>query len=104
MYLLKVLKCFFCFFSQSDISKKIEALSKKKSCAIVGQWKQSISNHMYWCAASSNGDGQKVVAKWLSITNHVRNVHEGHSEAFPRCTHGPLQEGRKWLSRGKANN
>lgn len=92
------------FFSQSDISKKIEALSKKKSCAIVGQWKQSISNHMYWCAASSNGDGQKVVAKWLSITNHVRNVHEGHSEAFPRCTHGPLQEGRKWLSRGKANN
>ena len=58
---------------------------------------------MCWCAASSNGNGQQVVAKWLSITNHVRNVHEGHSEAFPRYAHGPLQEGRKWLRRGKTN-
>jgi len=68
-------------------------LVKKKSCAILGEWKQSISNHMYWCAASSNGDGQQEVAKWL----------EGHSEAFPRCACGPLQEGRKWLRGSKSN-
>ena len=84
-----------------DISKKIEALAKKKSCAVLGDWKQSISNHLYWCAASSSGDGNQVEAKWLSISNHVTNVHEGHSEAFPRCSHGPLQPERKWLRRGK---
>ena len=86
-----------------DISKKIEALAKKKSCAVLGDWKQSISNHLYWCAASSSGDGKQVEAKWLSISNHVTNVHEGHSEAFPRCSHGPLQQERKWLRRGKTN-
>lgn len=84
-----------------DISKKIEALAKKKSCAVLGDWKQSISNHLYWCAASSSSDGNQVEAEWLSISNHVTNVHEGHSGAFPRCSHGSLSPERKWLRRGK---
>jgi len=85
-----------------DISKKIEALAKKKSCAVLGNWKQSISNHLYLFSAGSNGDGEQVKAKWLSITNHVINVHQGHSETFPSCAHGPLEEERQWLRRGKA--
>jgi len=84
----------------TDVSKKIEALAKKKGCSILGNWKQSISNHLYWCAASSGGDGKEVEAKWLSITNHVVNVHEGHSSKFPQCAHGPLEEERQWLKRG----
>ncbi|XP_068757420.1 uncharacterized protein [Montipora capricornis] len=91
---------FDCWHMATNISKKIEALAKKKSCAVLGDWKQSISNHLYWCAASSSGDGKQVEAKWLSISNHVTNVHEGHSQAFPRCSHGPLQQERKWLRRG----
>ena len=47
----------------TDVSKKIEALAKKKGCSILGNWKQSISNHLYWCAASSGGDGKEVEAK-----------------------------------------
>ena len=101
MLSLKFLIWFFFPNFNPDISKKIEALAKKKSCAVLGDWKQSISNHLYWCAASSSGDSKQVEAKWLSISNHVTNVHEGHSEAFPRCSHGPLQQERKWLRRGK---
>ena len=49
---------------------------------------------MYWSAASSGGDGEFVKAKWLSITNHVIDVHEG------QCEHGTLED-RKWLKKGK---
>ena len=99
MICLYVYVCFFFFFFP-DISKKIEALARKKSCTVLGNWKQSISNHLYWCAASSHGDGEQVKAKWLSILNHVTNIHEGHSETFPECAHGQLEEERKWLRRG----
>ena len=44
--------------------------------------------------------GKEVEAKWLSITNHVVNVHEGHSSTFPQCAHGPLEEERQWLKKG----
>lgn len=66
-------------------------------------WKQSILNHLYWCAASSHGDGEQVKAKWLSILKHVMNIHQGHSETFPECAHGPLEEEREWLRRGNAS-
>ena len=55
---------------------------------------------MYWCAASSGGDGELVEQKWLSILNHVTDVHEGHGEKFPRCEHGELEE-RDWMKRGR---
>ena len=56
---------------------------------------------MYWCAASSGGDGVLVQQKWLSILNHVTDVHEGHGEKFPRCQHGQL-EPRDWMIKGKS--
>ena len=40
-------------------TQKIDKLAKKKECEDLGQWRQSISNHMYWCAASTpDGDGE----------------------------------------------
>ena len=45
-----------------------------------------------------------VKAKWLSLLNHVANIHEGHSDLFPVCLHGDLddEEGRprKWMEDG----
>ena len=61
----------------TGVHKKLEAVGKKKGCEKVKLWSRSISNHMYWCAASSNGNGELVKAKWLSILNHVSNIHEG---------------------------
>ena len=87
----------------TGVRKKIEALAKQKDCNIVGEWQKSILNHLYWCVASSpNGDSELVQAKWLSLENHIHNVHRGHSKKFPKCTHPRLQaseRNKKWLKR-----
>ena len=66
----------------------------------MGMWAHSISNHLYWCAASSGGDGEELKTKWLSILNHVADIHEGHGDKYPRCEHGPLDD-RQWMLPGK---
>lgn len=80
------------------LSRKIEGLVKVKDCELAGEWLRSISNHMYWCAASSDGlSGDVIAAKWLSVLRHMQNLHKDHSELFPTCTHGPIENPRKWL-------
>ena len=82
------------------VFKKLETSGKKKKCKQVADWARSVSNHLYWCAASSDGDGKMVSEKWLSILNHITNVHEGHGERFPKCIHGELVD-RDWIKKGK---
>lgn len=39
-------------------------------------------------------------AMWKSVTNHIQDIHEGHSELYPECAHGPLDEDerdKEWL-------
>lgn len=84
----------------TGVYKKLEAAGKKKGCQKVKDWARSISNHMYWCAASSSGDGELVQQKWLSILNHVANIHEGHGDKFKRCEH-PQLEDRDWMKKGR---
>ena len=44
------------------LKKKLAKLSQYKDCEIVGAWIKSITNHMYWCAASApDGDGQLMI-------------------------------------------
>lgn len=83
--------------------RKLHAISKKRLCDVVGEWSHSISNHLYWCAASSNGNGDLISQKWLSILNNVVDVHEGHGDLYPRCLHGPLDD-RDWLKQGTTQN
>nr|XP_034319417.1 uncharacterized protein LOC105325318 [Crassostrea gigas]XP_034319418.1 uncharacterized protein LOC105325318 [Crassostrea gigas] len=80
------------------IYKKLETVGKKK-CELVGDWARSVSNHLYWCASSSDGDGELVSEKWLSVLNHITNVHEGHGQRFPKCLHGELED-RDWIKEG----
>jgi len=80
------------------------ALSNEKDCKDLTPWIKSVINHLYWTAASSYGENPEVIlAKWLSIQNHIVNRHEGHSPHFNSCQHGAL-EGRerhkKWLKPG----
>ncbi|XP_062603026.1 uncharacterized protein LOC134264758 isoform X2 [Saccostrea cucullata] len=74
--------------------KKLDALAKVKDCDIVGKWKQSITNHMYWSAGSTpDNNGDMIVAKWESVIQHVQNIHTNHPNAlFQRCLHDPLEE------------
>ena len=36
-------------------------------------------------------DSELVQAKWLSLDNHVHDVHRRHSTKFPKCSHGRLR-------------
>ena len=87
------------------LRKKLEALAKQKDCQLIGKWVKSITNHLYWCVASTHsGDGDVIKAKWLSLDNHIHNVHSGHSQLFPQCAHGDLHgsdRNKKWFKRRK---
>ena len=86
--------------SFSGVFKKLVNAGKKKGSEKTKAWAQSVSNHIYWCAATSDGDGELVKQKWLSILNHVVDIHEGHGERFPHCAHDELQEERDWMEKG----
>jgi solute carrier family 8 (sodium/calcium exchanger) len=84
----------------------MEKLAKQANCDGVRDWIRSIANHLYWCASSTpDGDPDLMVAKWLSVDNHIHNVHEGHdSELFPRCDHEQIDETmrrKKWIKPSK---
>lgn len=90
------------------LNKKLTQLTKKKDMDTLDLWTKSIVNHLYWVAASTpDGNGDMMVAKWLSLLNHVANKHEGHDQLlsslnhvvlgpdaplFPACLHDPLGE------------
>ena len=75
--------------------KKLSKLSQYKDCDIVGTWIKSITNHMYWCAASApDGDGQQMVDRWKSLMKHLCDQHDD-------CYHLPLGDRRKkWFIPG----
>lgn len=43
-------------------------------------------------ATATEGNGDMLGAMWKSLTNHIQDVHEGHSELYPKCAHGHLDE------------
>lgn len=93
-------KFVFCtFIYYPGLGKKIDALGKKRDCRDVLEWRKSIVNHMYWCAASTpDGDGEVMKAKWQIVASHTQNIHEN-----PNCAHGILEgdsSDRLWLERG----
>ncbi len=88
------------FFYLSGVKKKISAVAKLRDCENVKLWQKSIVNHIYWTAMSTpSGDGALMEAKFLSITNHIVNKHEGHGHKdFDRCEHEEMN--REWLREG----
>jgi solute carrier family 8 (sodium/calcium exchanger) len=64
---------------------------------------------MHWCAESTpSGDSGVMLAKWLSVTNHIINKHTNHHltykecESYMKCVHGiiPNNEQRAWFKPG----
>lgn len=84
--------------SSTGIGKKVEKIGKKKKSSEVLYWLQSIKNHVYWCASSSNGDEDLVEEKWMSLFNHLLDVHKGHGKRYKSCPHGKIE--RDWLEKG----
>ena len=85
------------FSCKIPFRKKIEALSKEKECELVGEWKKSMINHLYWSSVSTpDGDGDLIQAKWVSLDNHIHNRHKKHGKYFSACKHKAIRKkGRK---------
>ncbi|XP_070539206.1 uncharacterized protein [Ptychodera flava] len=83
------------------LKKKLLAIANERECRELQPWIPSIINHLYWCAVSTPpGEPATVLAKWVSVLNHMVNVHTHNDALFPSCLHGRLQgrEARKqWL-------
>ncbi|XP_067237056.1 uncharacterized protein [Chanodichthys erythropterus] len=80
------------------ISKKLELISKQKDCEKLKKWIKSINNHIYWTAAGSNSEPERI-AKWTAILNHVRDVHTHEDPLYPKCEHviRKTTDKNKWL-------
>ena len=99
------LHAMYCTMLFTGFRKKLEASAKLKNCEIIREWLRSIVNHLYWCVASTDEDPEMIVAKWLSLENHIHNKHTRHqNKKFPRCVHKRLtasQRKKKWFKRRK---
>ncbi|XP_069110215.1 uncharacterized protein, partial [Argopecten irradians] len=87
------------------LKKKLCSLAKEKDCGEVTDWIKSLTNHLYWCAASTPpGEGNIMWAKWVSLENHIQNIHHGHGNLFPDCAHPDMdpevRRRKKWLKPG----
>lgn len=71
------------------VFKKFKAIGKKRKCKQLGEKAQSLLKQQYWCAATSEGDGDLVSEKWLSILDYITYVHGCHGERFTTCLHVP---------------
>ena len=59
--------------------EKPPEVSKYKDNEVIGDWTKSITNRMYWCAASSpESDGDQImVVRWKSHMEHICDKHDG---------------------------
>ncbi|KAK3720962.1 hypothetical protein QZH41_006532 [Actinostola sp. cb2023] len=87
------------------LGKKIDKVAKQKDCGDIAEWKQSISNHMYWCAASTpDGNGDMIKAKWEILPLHIQDIHTSNNVLHSECGHGELEGERRdklWIEPGK---
>ena len=81
------------------IGKKVEKIGKAKKKQIVNGWVQSIKNHVYWCASTSNGNPELIREQWMSMFNHIIDIHDGHGKLYKKCPHEKIE--RDWLEKGK---
>ena len=75
------------------VTKKLSKKAKKKSCAELAPWIQSVSNHLWWSIQTCGGNPEVLKEKWESIVNHVANVHQWRKgKHFRKCAHHKLSE------------
>ena len=87
-----------------SVAKKLRQKAKKKGCEQLMQWIPAIKTHLWWCAATCEGDAQNMLERWLSVTHHVTNSHDWGYGTFSCCAHTALDEDEldaiKWLEAG----
>uniref|UniRef100_A0A6B0VFU9 Putative crack-1 is transposable element n=1 Tax=Ixodes ricinus TaxID=34613 RepID=A0A6B0VFU9_IXORI len=94
-----ILHLFDVWHAVKGIRKKLAAGSKCAGCKDLAPWVSTVCNHLWWCASASGGNGELLAAAWSSVTNHVCNIHTGHSLLYPRCLHKDAGD-KQWIVPG----
>ena len=90
------------------VTKKLSKKAKKKGCEELTAWIQCISNNLWWCAATCNGQAEVLREKWLSMLEHIVNKHTWKSspkfQFVKKCGHAVMSRREKksitWLKKG----
>lgn len=90
-----------------NIAKKLAKKAKVASCRDLTRWIPSITNHLWWSAATCSCDPILLKEKWTSIIHHIVNIHSWTgNEKFHRCAHPDHREPTKklWLQVGSPSH
>ena len=84
------------------IVKGVKKKLAKRKIAALSAWIKAVANHLWYCAATCDGDALLLKEMWTSILFHVTNRHHwATGEKFHRCSHEPYSEeserSRAWL-------
>lgn len=88
-----------------NIAKKLAKKAASKSCSSLVRWIPSVTNHLWWSAATCNHDASLLQEKWTSIIHHTANIHNwtGNNK-FHQCSHPALsateRQTKQWLKVG----
>lgn len=88
-----------------SVRKDLIAASKKRECSDLTPWIGSVVNHLWWCAATSDGNQLLCQEKWKSIVYHVAGIHQWPDfQLFSECQHDELtneqRRNKVWLPIG----
>ena len=88
-----------------SVTKKLTEKAKKKDRGDLFPWIKSVSNHLWWCADTFNGDKELLREKWISIVHHTANIHHCDSaDYYHECPHPPIPRNvartKRWLRPG----
>ena len=88
-----------------SITQKLTEKAKKKDCSELSPWIKSVSNHLWWCADSCEGNKELLREKWISIVHHTANVnHWDSADLYRKCGHPPIPRNvarnKRWLRPG----
>ena len=84
------------------VVKQLTKKAKVKGCENLFPWIKSVSNHLWWCSATCDGNAGVLREKWKSIMYHVTNKHKWRGNThFHECCHPALTNAearkKKWL-------
>jgi hypothetical protein len=85
-----------------SVMKKLKAKANAAACKELGPWIKNVGNHLWFCAASCQGDDKLLKEMWLSLLLHITNRHQWNAnEIFHKCKHDRLTvkqvKKTKWL-------
>ena len=71
----------------NTVRKELKTKVSKKKYNSLQKWQRSVINHLWWSAATCDGNADVLLEKWCSTTEHVVNNHNFPDNKHFKCCH-----------------